>query len=59
MGGGIDWIDFNAILKIDNQQGPTVLSHEIMYKWRSKILTRASLVVRIVKNPPAMQETWI
>ena len=58
-GLGIDWIDFNAILKIDNQQGPTVMSNEIMYKGLSTIFTRASLVARIVKNPPAMQETWI
>ena len=55
----IDWIDFNAVLKIDNQQGPTVMSNEIMYKGLSTIFTRASLVGRIVKNPPAMQETWI
>ena len=33
------------------------------FKWRktntsSRIYPRASLVVQLVKNPPAMQETW-
>ena len=30
-----------------------------LYKWLTVQVLRASLVVQLVKNPPAMQETWV
>ena len=35
------------------------LQGQIIWKWRLPLPSRASLVAQLVKNLPAMQETWV
>ena len=52
MDEGALWVTVHRVTKSQTRLSDFISLHALQYSW-------ASLVAQLVKNPPAVQETWV